>query len=79
MTPGSCFIILLSFINAGLGANSSANPYAQWENGPTQTGDFSPIAVWLQKPGQPQEIQAGRDAKRQDNGDIHPPASAWRK
>ena len=51
MTLGSCFIILLSVINAGLGANASASPYAQWENGPPQTGDFFPIAVWLQSPG----------------------------
>jgi hypothetical protein len=50
MTPGSCFIILLSVINAGLGANTPANPYAQWENGPPHGKDFFPIAVWLQNP-----------------------------
>ena len=51
MTLGSCFIILLSVINAGLGANAPANPYAQWEYGPPHDVNFFPIAVWLQHPG----------------------------
>jgi hypothetical protein len=50
MTLESCFIILLSAINAGLGANAPANPYAHWENGPPRGVDFFPIAVWLQNP-----------------------------
>jgi hypothetical protein len=50
MTLGSCFIILLSVISAGLGANDPANPYAQWQNGPPHGADFFPIAVWLQSP-----------------------------
>ena len=60
MTLGSCFIILVSAINAGLGANSPANPYAQWEKGPPQTRDFFPIAVWLQNPSKAERYkQAG--------------------
>jgi hypothetical protein len=50
MTIGSCFIILLSIISAGLGADGSLNPYTQWDNGPPKTEDFFPIAVWLQNP-----------------------------
>jgi hypothetical protein len=50
MTLGSCFIILLSVINAGLGADAPANSYAQWENGPPNGANFFPIAVWLQNP-----------------------------
>jgi len=50
MTAVSCLIILLSITNAGPGADATANPYAQWENGPPQTEDFFPIAVWLQNP-----------------------------
>jgi hypothetical protein len=60
MTPVSYFIILLSVINAGLGANAPTNPYAQWENGPPQTEDFFPIAVCLQNPSKAQRYkQAG--------------------
>ena len=60
MTLGSCFIILLSVINAGLGANAPVNPYAQWENGPPHSADFFPIAVWLQNPANAQRYrQAG--------------------
>jgi hypothetical protein len=60
MTLGSCFIILLSVISAGLGANAPANPYAQWQNGPPHSADFFPIAVWLQSPGNAEKYkQAG--------------------
>ena len=60
MTLGSCFIILLSVINAGVGSNASANPYAQWENGPPHSADFFPIAVWLQNPSNAEKYkQAG--------------------
>ena len=51
MTTISSFIILLSVLNAGLGADGLANPYAQWENGPPHDANFFPIAVWLQNPG----------------------------
>jgi len=51
MTTVSSFIILLSVLNAGLGADGLANPYAQWENGPPHDANFFPIAVWLQNPG----------------------------
>ena len=50
MTLGSCFIVLMAVINVGIGANTQANPYAQWENGPPHGSDFFPIAVWLQNP-----------------------------
>jgi len=69
MTLGSCFIILLSVINAGPGANASANPYAQWENGPPHSADFFPIAVWLQSPG---------NAKRYRQAGINTYVGLWR-
>jgi len=69
MTLGSCFIILLSVINAGLGANASANPYAQWENGPPHDAGFFPIAVWLQSPG---------NAKRYSQAGINTYIGLWR-
>ena len=69
MTPGSCFIILLSVINAGLGANAPANPYAQWENGPPHDANFFPIAVWLQNPG---------NAKRYRQAGINTYVGLWR-
>jgi hypothetical protein len=50
MTPGSCFLILLSVISASLGTDAPADPYAQWKNGPPHSTDFFPIAVWLQNP-----------------------------
>jgi hypothetical protein len=38
-------------LSAGaLGAERSANPYAQWSHGPSSKADFFPIAVWLQSP-----------------------------
>ena len=69
MTLGSCFIILLSVINAGPRANASANPYAQWENGPPHSADFFPIAVWLQSPG---------NAKRYRQAGINTYVGLWR-
>jgi hypothetical protein len=69
MTLGSCFIILLSVINAGLGANAPANPYAQWENGPSHSADFFPIAVWLQNP---------RNAKKYKQAGINTYVGLWR-
>ena len=69
MTLGSCFIILLSVINAGLGANAPANPYAQWENGPPHGSDFFPIAVWLQNP---------RNAIRYKQAGINTYVALWR-
>jgi len=69
MTIGSCFIILLSIINAGPGANASANPYAQWENGPPHDANFFPIAVWLQSPG---------NAKRYRQAGINTYVGLWR-
>ncbi|HCO96642.1 MAG TPA: hypothetical protein DIU00_22335 [Phycisphaerales bacterium] len=69
MTLGSCFIILLSVINAGLGANAPANPYAQWENGPPHSADFFPIAVWLQNP---------RNANRYRQAGINTYVALWR-
>ena len=69
MTLGSCFIILLSVFNAGLGANSSANPYAQWENGPPHDAGFFPIAVWLQNPD---------NAKRYRQAGINTYVALWR-
>jgi hypothetical protein len=69
MTPGSCFIIILSVINAGLGADVTANPYAQWENGPSHSTDFFPIAVWLQNP---------RNAKKYKQAGINTYVGLWR-
>ncbi|MHC4206409.1 MAG: hypothetical protein ACYSTT_17290 [Planctomycetota bacterium] len=69
MTPGSCFIILLSVINAGLGADATASPYAQWENGPSHSSDFIPIAVWLQNP---------RNAERYKQAGITTYVGLWR-
>jgi hypothetical protein len=69
MTLGSCFIILLSVINAGLGANAPANLYAQWENGPSHSADFFPIAVWLQNP---------RNAKKYKQAGINTYVGLWR-
>jgi len=69
MTLGSCFIILLSVLNAGLGAKSPANPYAQWENGPPHSADFFPIAVWLQSP---------RNAQRYKQAGINTYVALWR-
>jgi hypothetical protein len=69
MTAGSCFLILLSVINAGLGADAPANPYAQWENGPPHGSDFFPIAVWLQNP---------RNAVRYKQAGINTYVALWR-
>jgi hypothetical protein len=69
MTLGSCFIILLSIINAGLGAEAPANPYAQWENGPLNSADFFPIAVWLQNP---------RNAGKYKQAGINTYVGLWR-
>ena len=69
MTLGSCILILLSVINAGPRANSPANPYAQWENGPPHSNDFFPIAVWLQSP---------RDATRYKQAGINTYIGLWR-
>jgi len=69
MTLGSCFIILLSVINANLGANAPVNPYAQWENGPPRDSDFFPIAVWLQNP---------RNAQRYRQAGINTYVALWR-
>ncbi|MBN2593234.1 MAG: hypothetical protein JXA81_06985 [Sedimentisphaerales bacterium] len=69
MTIGSCFIILLSVINAGLGADAPANSYAQWENGPPHGIDFFPIAVWLQNPA---------NAERYKQAGINTYVGLWR-
>jgi hypothetical protein len=69
MTLGSCFIILLSIISAGLGANAPANPYAQWQNGPPHSADFFPIAVWLQSP---------RNAEKYKQAGINTYVGLWR-
>jgi len=69
MTLGSCFIILLSVINAGIGANSPSNPYAKWENGPPRDADFFPIAVWLQNPS---------NANRYKQAGINTYVGLWR-
>jgi len=69
MALGSCFIILLSVINAGLGADAPANPYARWKNGPPHGSDFFPIAVWLQNP---------RNAKRYKQAGINTYVGLWR-
>jgi hypothetical protein len=69
MTAGSYLIILLSAINAGLGADAPTNSYAKWENGPTQTEDFFPIAVWLQNP---------RNAVRYKQAGINTYVALWR-
>ena len=69
MNLGSCLIILLSVINAGSGANSSANPYAQWENGPPHSANFFPITVWLQDPS---------NAKRYKQAGINTYVGLWK-
>ena len=69
MTLGSCFLILLSVISAGLGANAPANPYAQWQNGPPHSADFFPIAVWLQNP---------RNAEKYKQAGINTYVGLWR-
>jgi len=69
MTAGSCVIILLSIINAGLGADAPVNPYAQWENGPPHGSDFFPIAIWLQNP---------RNAVRYKQAGINTYVGLWR-
>jgi hypothetical protein len=69
MTAVSCFLVLLSVINAGLGANTPANPYAQWKNGPPHGSDFFPIAVWLQNP---------RNAEKYKQAGINTYVGLWR-
>jgi hypothetical protein len=69
MTLECCFIILLSIINAGLGTNAPANPYARWENGPPHGVDFFPIAVWLQNPA---------NAERYKQAGINTYVGLWR-
>jgi len=69
MAIRSCFIILLSIINAGPGANAPSNPYAQWKNGPPHGSDFFPIAVWLQNP---------RNAERYKQAGINTYVALWR-
>ena len=69
MTLGSCFIILFTIINASMGADAPANPYAQWENGLPRGSDFFPIAVWLQNP---------RNAVRYKQAGINTYVGLWR-
>jgi hypothetical protein len=69
MALGSCFIILLSVVNAGLGANAPANLYTQWQNGPPHSADFFPIAVWLQSP---------RNAEKYKQAGINTYVGLWR-
>jgi hypothetical protein len=69
MTLESCFIILLSIINASPGTNAPASPYAQWENGPPHGVDFFPIAVWLQNPS---------NAERYKQAGINTYVGLWR-
>jgi hypothetical protein len=51
-----CAVLVLSCVSllvlsAGVqGAESSANPYTQWSQGPDGGAEFFPIAVWLQSP-----------------------------
>jgi len=57
----TCFIILTSVFNTACGENAAArlvsakprqaSPYVRWNNGPSHSAEFFPIAVWLQSPG----------------------------
>jgi hypothetical protein len=69
MTLGSCFLILLSVISTNFGADTPANPYAQWQNGPPHSADFFPIAVWLQNP---------RNAEKYKQAGINTYVGLWR-
>ena len=52
------FVSLLILSTGALGAEGSANPYAQWSHGPSTKADYFPIAVWLQAPSKAKLYQA---------------------
>jgi hypothetical protein len=43
-------IVFVCLFNNACGENLVTSPYVKWENGPSHSGDFFPIAVWLQNP-----------------------------
>ena len=55
-------LIIISIISligwANQSAKSQTSPYAQWQNGPSRTAEFFPIAVWLQNPRNASKYQA---------------------
>ncbi|HUV67950.1 MAG TPA: hypothetical protein VMW24_28930 [Sedimentisphaerales bacterium] len=60
MLHETCLIVVLSAFGIAQGGDSSASPYAKWENGPSHDAGFFAIAVWLQNPGKAlQYKQAG--------------------
>jgi hypothetical protein len=50
MILGTSLVILVSVFSVAAGADATASPYVNWENGPSHGADFFPIAVWLQDP-----------------------------
>jgi hypothetical protein len=46
----SCFIFCIGILSDAYGDNPVTSPYIKWENGPSRSADFFPIAVWLQNP-----------------------------
>ncbi|MDT8302060.1 MAG: hypothetical protein RQ760_11295 [Sedimentisphaerales bacterium] len=46
----TCFIFLVCVFGSVYGENVITSPYVKWENGPSRSADFFPIAVWLQNP-----------------------------
>jgi len=46
----TCFIFLVCDFGSVYGETVVTSPYVKWENGPLNSADFFPIAVWLQNP-----------------------------
>lgn len=44
------FFILVSAFSNTYGQDIVSSPYVKWQNGPSHSADFFPIAVWLQNP-----------------------------
>jgi hypothetical protein len=63
------FIGLLTSLPLTQSGEPSANPYAQWKNGPPRDANFFPIAVWLQDP---------RNAERFKAAGINTYVGLWR-
>ncbi len=57
MLHQTCLIVVLSAFGIAQGADTSANPYVKWENGPSHGADFFTIAVWLQNPIRAQQYK----------------------
>lgn len=53
-----CLLVFASTLSNTCAENAHVSPYAKWKNGPPQSADFFPIAVWLQSPSKADEYKS---------------------